>query len=343
MTLPTTMLGLALKDDGFSRDTTGQALTDLSPYVELKEVPVPTPRAGQALIKVARAAVNPSDVAFIKGLYGQSRKKGTPAGFEGTGTVVSGDTPLIGKRVSFFGSISGTWAEYALTDAAGLIPVRDDLNDQDAAGLIVNPITAMAMFDIAKTDAEAGGADSFIATAAGSQLGKFLISLGRDEGLPCVAVVRRSNLIEPLTNLGAAAVLATDAEDYATAMPETLKTHAPRVMLDAVAGQVTADLFFAMQQRARWIGYGRLSLEPPTLTQMGQFIFMDKRIEGFWLTNWLNTTPRDKIAKVVAATQARFVEGSWKTDISATVPLENAMEALPAAYSEKDSKVLIAP
>ncbi|MEO0914982.1 MAG: zinc-binding dehydrogenase, partial [Pseudomonadota bacterium] len=249
------------------------------------------------------------------------------------------DTPLLGQRVSFFGSGTGVWAEYALTDISGLIPLRPDISDDDAAGLIVNPLTAMAMFEIVRRD----GAESFVATAAGSQLGKYLISLGRDGGIGAVAVVRRAALDAPLRALGAADVLVTEAEDFDARSQDSLKTHQPRILLDAVGDQTSSDLFFAMPKRARWISYGRLSTTPPQLGLMGQFIFMEKRIEGFWLTAWFRDTAKEEIARVVGAAQARFAEGRWKTEITETVPLANAMRALPAAYSAKDGKVLIAP
>ena len=61
--------------------------------------------------------------------------------------------PLVGKRVAFTvdPAGSGTWAEYAVTSAAGLHPgFADDMRDEDAAGHVVNPMTAMAMFDIVR-------------------------------------------------------------------------------------------------------------------------------------------------------------------------------------------------
>ncbi len=339
MPLPDTMTALILRHDGYAKDRSTGTPTDLSPFLELAEVPVPQPGPGQALIKVARAAVNPSDVMFVAGLYGQPRKAGQPAGFEAVGEVVAGDTPLMGQRVSFSGAGLGTWADYALADVSGLIPLRPDVTDEDAAGLIVNPLTAMAMFDIVQQD----GADGFLFTAGGSQLGKFLTALGRDSGVAPIPVVRREAQVGPLKALGAAEVLVTTDPDFPERMADVMKTYGPRILLDAVADQISADLFFAMPRGARWIPYGRLSTEAPRLDQIGQFIFMDKSVQGFWLAKWFTTTPPEQVGKAVAAVQERFASGKWTTDISAVLPLRDALDRLPEALAAKDAKIQLAP
>lgn len=339
MAVPATMKALVVLGEGYSGRAEGPRIDATEPWLALRDLPVPQPGPGQALVKVAFGAVNPSDLHFIKGEYGQPRVPGVPAGFEGTGTVVAGDTPLLGQRVSFFGRPSGTWAEYSLTEAATLIPLRPDIRDEDAAGLIVNPLTAMAMFDLVRED----GAESFVLTAAGSQLGKLLIGLGKDHGIAPIAVVRRAAQGEALRSLGAAEVVVTSDPGFLAAFAAISRARKPRVLLDAVGDQAAADLFFAMPNRARWVSYGKLASDPPRLTQMGQFIFMLKRIEGFWLTRWFAETPRDRAAAVVAEAQARFADGRWRTDISAVVPLAEAMERLPAALAVPDGKVLIRP
>jgi NADPH:quinone reductase-like Zn-dependent oxidoreductase len=339
MDLPNEMKALVLLHDGEASDEAGQGLEDLSPFVELADVPLPEPQAGEALIRVARASVNPSDIAYIKGRYGRPRRKGVPAGLEGTGTVVAGDTPLVGRRVSFFGGRSGTWAEYAVAESALLVPLRDDVSDDDAAGLIVNPVTAMALFDLVRE----AGAESFVATAAGSQLGKFVIGLGAEAGIACLAVVRRDALSGPLTRLGAAEVLVEDDPGFGEALRAAMTEHRPAILLDAVAGQTSADIFFAMPTGATWVVYGRLSTRPPALGDMAQFIFRDKRIEGFWLSRWFRDRPRETIARVLFDVQARFADGRWRTDVGAIVLLGEALAELPAAYGRKNAKVLLAP
>ncbi|QIK40104.1 alcohol dehydrogenase catalytic domain-containing protein [Pontivivens nitratireducens] len=339
MTLPDTMQALVQLHDGYSGTQEGPSIDTLELYLEAREVPVPQPQADQVVIKVDLAAVNPSDLHFIKGEYGQPRIKDAPAGFEGVGTVVAGDSPLVGQRVSFFATQSGTWAEYAMTKSQGLIPCRPDLRAEDAAGQIVNPLTAMAMFDIVRES----GAKSFVLNAAGSQLGKLLIGLGRDNGIAPIAVVRRAEQADLLRELGASEVLVTSDDDMMAKAEPVLKSLKPRILLDAVGDQTTADLFFAMPNRARWVNYGKLSTTPPKLTQMGQLIFQHKVIEGFWLTRWMQETDPAKLGSVIEEVQERFVSGKWKTDVAAIVPLSEAMEKLPAATKIPDGKVFIKP
>ena len=339
MSMPSEMRALIQTQEGYAGTQTGPNIADLVPFLADETIPVPTPGDGQALIKVHLAAVNPSDIHFIKGEYGQPRIKGLPAGFEGVGEVVAGDTPFLGQRVSFFASASGTWAEYAMTDASGLVPCRPDLAEVDAAGQLVNPLTAIAMFDIVKES----GADSFVLNAAGSQLGKLLIALGRDHGIKPIAVVRRFEQAAALKELGAAEVIITGELDPLGAAQSIFKTLKPRILLDAVGDQFTSDLFFAMPSHARWVNYGKLSTEAPALTELGQMIFRGKQIEGFWLTRWMKQVDPTRIPAAFMEIQERFVSGAWKTDVAGIVPLSGAMTKLPEVLAVPDGKAFIDP
>ena len=343
MTIAKTMQALVLKNQGYSGTSEGPALASLEPWLELRQIPVPTPGAGQVLIKVGLGGVNPSDLHFIKGEYGIPRVKGAPAGFEGMGEVVAaspGFERLIGKRAGFVAGASGAWAQYALADYTSCVPVLDAVRDEDAAALFVNPLTAIAMFEeVKKSEAKA-----FIMTAAASQLCKLIAGLARDEGCQAIAIVRRDEHVAVLKELGAAHVLNSASPDFKDKIAALLGETRPRVMLDAVADQKSSDLFFAMGSRARWIIYGKLSPQQPVLTQPGQFVFLDKKIEGFWLDKWLKHAPREDVFAAGAKVQQRFASGAWKTDVAAIVPLAEAFSKLPVALSGANhGKVFIKP
>ncbi len=191
------MKALLLKEDGYARTPSGSVLEAMEPYVEAATVGVPTPGPTQVLVKVSLASINPSDVMFVKGMYGQPRAKGQPAGFEGVGKVVatgSGSAP----RRRWPASVSpsppglsnwGSWAEYAVAEASAAIPLIDTVADADGAAMIVNPLTALAMFGIVRDE----GQKSFILSAGASQLCKLIMGVARDEGYRPIAIVRRDD------------------------------------------------------------------------------------------------------------------------------------------------------
>ena len=345
MTLPAEMNALLLVGDGYERKPTSSALEAMEPYVVPGRIAVPTPKPTQLLIKVSLAAINPSDVMFLKGQYGQPRFKGQPAGFEGVGTVVAtGDEPMAkwfaGKRVAFATGVTnwGAWADYAMAEAGGCIPLIDDIRDEDAAAMIVNPLTALAMFDIVKQEGE----KAFVMTAGASQLSKLIMGVAREEGFRPIVTVRRDEQIEPLKEAGAAHVLNEKSPDFKSALREVMKAEQPRVFLDAVTGPVASAIFDAMPKRSRWIIYGRLDMTDTVIKEPGQLIFQMKHIEGFWLPDWMRREKERRMA-VTQEAQQRFADGRWKTDVTAIVPLTEAMARVPAELAKPNGKVFIKP
>ncbi|TKT77569.1 zinc-binding dehydrogenase [Aquamicrobium sp. LC103] len=346
MTLPAEMNALLLKNDGYASQHSGTVLEAMEPYVERGRIGVPQPGESQVLVKVRLASINPSDVMFIKGLYGQPRRQGQPAGFEGVGEVVTAGSSeaaqkLVGKRVAFPTGLSGwgSWAEYAVAEAAACIPVIDSVRDEDAAAMIVNPLTALAMFGLVEDEGE----KAFILTAGASQLSKLIIGVARDAGFRPIVIVRRDEQVGMLEKLGAAHVLNADAPGFEEKLGEVLRAEKPRIFLDAVTGPLAATIFAAMPKRSRWIVYGRLDPAETVIPEPGQLIFMHKRIEGFWLTEWLRTAPAERRMHVVMEAQKRFADGRWATDVTAVVPLSEAVSRVPGELAKLNGKVFISP
>ncbi|TJV45676.1 MAG: NADH oxidoreductase [Mesorhizobium sp.] len=345
MTIPSEMQALLLVGDGYTRTPSGSVLEAMEPYIEPGSIAVPAPGPSQVLIKVSLASINPSDVAFIKGQYGQPRAKGRPAGFEGVGTVVAGgDEPypksLIGKRVAFATGVTnwGSWAQYAIAEAAVCIPLLDTVRDEDGAAMIVNPLTAIAMFEIVKQEGE----KAFVMTAGASQLCKLIIGLAGEAGFRPIVTVRRDDQTALLKELGAAHVLNEKAPDFKAALRQVMKEEQPRIFLDAVTGPLASTIFDAMPKRSRWIIYGRLDPEATVIREPGQLIFQHKHIEGFWLSEWMRQS-RDRRGPAILEAQKRFSDGRWSTDVTAVVPLAEAMARLPAELAKPNGKVFIRP
>ncbi len=338
------MRGLLLRQDGVAETAgfVGNRLDRPGEVLELGEVPRPSPGPGQVLIKVRRAAVNPSDIAFVQGFYGQPRTKGRPAGFEGVGKVVEAGPGLMGRYlkgrdVAFYVTPdgSGTWGEYAVTRASVALPLKKGVADRDAAGLIVNPVTAAAMLDLVRDD------EAFVFSAAASQLGKFIAGLARDQGKRMIAIVRREEPAAALKALGAAHVLNETDAGFETELARLFAAEKPVIFLDAVAGGSSPVIFRSMGENARWVIYGKLDPSPTEILEPGEMIFMNKSVEGFWTTKWAGETSFLRKLRVFGAVQDRFRDGRWATDVSVEVPLEHAIERLPQALAQPDGKVQI--
>lgn len=73
------------------------------------------------------------------------------AGFEGSGTVLASGGGLrgrfmVGKRVAFYiPGNSGSWGEYAVVDAGGVMPLDSQVDFKVGSTTFVNPLTALAM------------------------------------------------------------------------------------------------------------------------------------------------------------------------------------------------------
>lgn len=345
-TVPETMQALVQTAEGFAEEIPELSdLTSLDPHVSLTTIPVPVPAKGQVLIRVSLSPINPSDLLFVAGAYGQPRVLGAPAGFEGVGEVVASGGGLLadrltGRRVAFFAGVSGAWAEYAVAEATTCVPLRASVRDEDGAALLVNPFSAWAMYDLVR----ASGRPAFVMTAGASQLAKLLTTLAADNDQRPILLVRREEQVRPLLELGAAHVLNTEGPGFEDSLAEVVAAERPRVLLDAVSGPLPQKVFEVMGRKSRWVVYGGLDTRPARLPDAAALIFEGKKIDGFWLTSWLSEGTPLRMVRAAVAVQAMFSKGIWATDVAARVPLAESHRDVPGLLSGSNrGKVLLAP
>lgn len=347
MAAPDTIYALLQKHDGFADEPVGAISYDtFDDVLEPGEIPTPPLGSSQVLVEMSLASINPSDLHFLRGEYGQPRRRGKPAGFEGVGIVVAaGDDPtalrLIGERVGFVVSSngSGTWATHAVTDAARCIPIPESVNDYDASGFVVNPLTAAAMFEQARS----AGSPGIVLTAGASQVSKFIIALARDAGMATIVIVRRDVHDEVLRKLGATVILNQSHDDFAEHLEAALREHEPQMFIDPVVDSTSSTIFDAMGRDSTWLIYGSLGTTAPSILNPGKLVFSNKVIRGFWLSPWLANTPPDEKSAVIADVQERFSDGRWSTDVGATVALTDVMSTLAQVLEDPRGKVFIKP
>lgn len=291
--------------------------------------PVPRPERGQALVKMVAAPINPSDLMFLKGLYGVLKPLPVVPGWEGMGRVVAtGDDwlsrQLLGKRVACAApnKHDGAWAEYMLTSAMRCVPLTDAVPDEQGAMLIVNPLTAWALMDIARKD----GARAFVQTAAASAVGRMLVRLSQRFGVEGVHIVRRDEQAELLRSMGAVHVMNSETPDFDERLREVCHQLNATIAFEAVSGMLAARVLKAMPDGSRLILYGALS-ESPLMADPRDLIFQRKRIEGFWLADWLGG--RSAIGQLRLGKQIQRALGDLlQSEVAARYPLSEVHRAL---------------
>src|SRR5947207_3291836 len=182
--IPRSMRALVL---GEQREDVAEAIRGL----KVHERPVPEPGRGQVLVKIAAAPCNPSDLLLLQGKYGTVKKLPTVPGWEGAGTVVASGGGLLarwlqGKRVAcaLRADRDGTWAEYFVANANNCIPLKAELPIEQAACLIVNPLTATGLLDTARRAGHRGA----VHTAGASQLGRMMLVMAAEVNYPLINI-----------------------------------------------------------------------------------------------------------------------------------------------------------
>jgi NADPH:quinone reductase-like Zn-dependent oxidoreductase len=315
--------------------------------LQVKEMEIPGPQGDQVLIKVIAAPCNPSDIAFMRGGYNIRKPVPVVMGFEGTGIIVeTGNDPeamqMIGKRVSFFSQYAegGTWAEYFLTRYMYCLIVRDDLDDDQAAALCINPTTAYALFSMA-IKKKAG---AIIQNAASGQIGIFIRTLAKKSRIPVINLVRKEEHIKELGKEGEKLALNLNNPGFESELKQLANEYHATIAFDAVGGDVSGMMLNAMPPGSELVIYGGLSGKPVGMINPLGIIFKAKTVRGFNLGDWKAETGEENFQKISGELQELLIGRTLATRIQGTYPLEQVQQALEQYIRNMSSgKILFRP
>lgn len=186
---------------GFSRF--GEPLDVL----ELKSKQMRPPEEGKILVRMKTRPINPSDLIPIRGAYSHRIMLPNIPGYEGVGEVIEigkgVPASLAGRRVLALRG-EGTWQEVVTAEARWAVPVPDGIDDDSAAQLYINPVTAWLVLT-QKLKLRQG--DTIVVNAGGSAIGRIFAQLAKLFGYKLIAVTRNGKHTDSLLELGAAHVV----------------------------------------------------------------------------------------------------------------------------------------
>src|SRR5580704_14151840 len=87
--------------------------------LQVREIPQPRPGPGEVRVRMLAAPINPSDLLYVRGMYGRRPHCPATPGFEGVGIVEEAGPGFLGrmrldKRVAVLHGRGGTWQEQAI-------------------------------------------------------------------------------------------------------------------------------------------------------------------------------------------------------------------------------------
>lgn len=290
----------------------------------LSEAPDPAAGPGEVVIAVAAADVLWVETMIRQGGGGEYFDVAPPyvPGGAVAGrvrTVGDGvDPDWIGREVVARTGERGGYAEQVVVPADKLLMVPDGLGLREAAALLHDGPTALALFE----GTQIGRGDAVLVVGASGGLGIVSVQLARARGARVVAVARDERKLARIRELGADAVIDSETADWVAQVRAALGDEGADVILDNVGGRVGEAAFAAIAPGGRFSAHG---------TPSGQFAAIDPAegeprgvtVRGI---RDLQLTDAD-LKRLTEQALAEAAAGRIKPVIGQTFPLAQAADA----------------
>ncbi len=228
-----------------------------------EDIPVPTPAAHEALIKVAAIGVNFIDIYHRIGLY----KVPLPftLGNEASGVVEGlGDQVTevrIGQRVAFAMTLGG-YAEYALVPAARLVALPEKISFEAAAAVMLQGMTAHYLTHT--TYALKAGETCLVHAAAGG-VGLLLTQMAKRRGARVLGTVSTQEKAQLARAAGADEIIFYTRQDFESEVKRLTEGKGVDVVYDSVGKTTYEKSLNCLRPRGYLVLFGQSSGAVPPI------------------------------------------------------------------------------
>ena len=291
--------------------------------LQLTDIPDPEPGPGQAVVEVRAAGLNFIDTYQRSGLYEVPLP--FTLGLEGAGTVAAVgdgvDAVSVGDRVGWTGS-PGAYAERALVAADRLVPVPADIDDDTAAGILLQGMTAHYL---ARDTYHLNPGDKCLIHAGAGGVGLLLTQIAKSMGAEVFTTVGRAEKAELSRAAGSDHVINYNEENFAAKVTEAAGPNSLAVVYDGVGASVFDASLGLLRKRGMMATYGNASGPVPPVSPLalsaGGSLFLTRPT----LFDYIVT--REELLARAADLFSWLGSGSLNLRISQRIPLADAAEA----------------
>jgi NADPH2:quinone reductase len=297
-----------------------------------RELAVPAPRPGEALVRLTHSGINFMDIHTRQGLFEASRtypiRLPVTLGIEGAGVVEAlGEgvsTVRVGERVAYCISW-GSFAEYAVVPAWRLAPLPDGIANETAAALMFNGCTAHYL---AADVGRLGPGTTCLVLAASGGVGQLLIQLAKHRGARGLAATSTEEKAAAARRRGADATFLYEEGGFAERARDATGGRGADVVFDPIGAATLRASMRATRRKGLVVNFGYISgslrdLDPIELGEAGSLYLTRPRLADHGEDG---DAVRRRAGELFSAVQA----GALQVDIGRRCSLDDVPAALAA-------------
>jgi NADPH2:quinone reductase len=299
--------------------------------IEVVELDDPTAAEGEVLVEVARSGVNFADTHQTKNDYLSEQQLPLIPG-----TEVVGRTPDGQRVVALTGT--GGYAEKVAVPQSNLIPVPDEVDDEQAAGALVQGLTAMALV---KRMARIEPGETILVEAAAGGTGTLAVQIAKGAGARVIGLASSAEKRALAEGLGADATVDSQADDLRGAILAANDGRKVDAVLHMSGGDAFDAELAALAPLGRMVVFGNASRENRDVNT-GALLQGSKAVMGFWLVHVL--ARQDLAVPLIGELLGALATGALRVTIGGVYALSEAARAHEALESRASTgKLLLDP
>ena len=306
----------------------------------LDDIPAPSPKAGEALVKVDAAGLNYIDVYFRTGMY--KAELPLTLGMEAGGTVTAVGANVsevkVGDKVAYTG-VAGAYAEQAVVPSSKLVVLPSGVSTKQGAAAMLQGMTAHYL---ACSTYPLKKGDTCLVHAAAGGVGLLLCQIAKLRGARVIGTVSTDEKAKLAREAGADETIIYTRQDFEAEVKRMTDGKGVQVVYDAV-GKTTWDKSLnSLAPRGLIALYGASSgpigqIDPQIFNAKGS-LFLTRPSLGHY------TATRDELLQRAGEVLGWVRDGKLKLRMEFEFPLKDAAEAHRALEGRKTTgKVLLTP
>jgi len=293
--------------------------------LQLAELPLPQPRAGEVRLRVLAAGVNFPDALIIQKKYQVQPTLPFVPGTEIAGVVdavgeVVRMTP--GTRVVAFVGIGG-FAEYVCVKAALTLPLPHEVSDEVAAAFTMIYATSHhALFDRGQLQPR----ETLLVLGAAGGVGLAAVELGKLVGARVIAAASSEEKLGACRTAGADEVINYSTQDLRETIKAMSDGRGIDVVYDPVGGSYAEPALRSLAWRGRFLVVGFAAGAIPSI-RLNLLLLKEASLVGVYWGEFAKREPA-RNAKMIGELMSWLVQGKLRPHVSQVYPLSETPKAI---------------